>query len=265
MKNVIRKLATVLAAGGFIFFASAAPTVEIAAGETLTVTDFKTMDVNGTTIITNSLIKLNEGCTIKIPQAPDNAANYFRYQIQLLGNATLDLSDYDDTTTTFRLYSGVYTAAAQAGKKLSVILPASKKFCLGGSNSFEIYQTKKFIPCMISKDALALPNDTDLTFANCTVLYNFPTNVASITYAPSYTSGSTTYFTSIIACGTDVFGTAAGEIVLDGFRLMAGAKAINSNQTPKGTEGGLCKDTGRRQLSANQGKRPQKKPTLPTP
>lgn len=47
--------------------AQGAPTVEIAAGETLTVTDFKTMEVGDTTIITNSLIKLNEGCTIKIP------------------------------------------------------------------------------------------------------------------------------------------------------------------------------------------------------
>ena len=108
MKNVIRKMATVLVAGGFIFFASAAPTVEIAAGETLVVTDFTTMDVGGTTIITNSLIKLNEGYTIKIPATPANADSFFSYQIQLLGNATLDLSDYDDSTVPFRLYSGVY-------------------------------------------------------------------------------------------------------------------------------------------------------------
>ena len=117
MKTAIQFLTTVFVVGSLVFFASAAPTVEIAAGETLTITDFKTMDVNGTTIITNSLIKLNEGCTIKIPQAPDNADNFFRYQIQLLGDATLDLSDYDDTTTPFRLYSGIYTAAAQAGKE----------------------------------------------------------------------------------------------------------------------------------------------------
>ena len=110
----------------FFGVAQGAPTVEIAAGETLVVTDFTTMDVGGTTIITNSLIKLNEGCTIKIPATPANADSFFSYQIQLLGNATLDLSDYDDSTVPFRLYSGVYTAAAQAGKTLSVILPASK-------------------------------------------------------------------------------------------------------------------------------------------
>ena len=206
--------------------AQGAPTVEIAAGETLTVTDFKTMDVGGTTIITNSLIKLNEGCTIKIPQAPENADNYFRYQIQLLGDATLDLSDYDDSVTPFRLYSGVYTAAAQAGKKLSVVLPASKKFRLGGSNNYEVYQSAKFISCMISKDALALPDDTELMFCGCTVLSDFPTNVASVAYdTPS--SG----FTSIIAAGSDVFGTDEREVVLDGYRMMAGAAAINSNQT----------------------------------
>ena len=226
MKNAIRFLTTVFVVGGLSFFASAAPTVEIAAGETLTITDFKTMDVNGTTIITNSLIKLNEGCVIKIPQAPANADNFFRYQIQLLGDATLDLSDYDDTATPFRLYSGVYTATAQAGKKLSVVLPASKKFHLGGSGSYEVYQTSTVLSCMISKDALALPDDTALTFYGCTVFYNFPTNVASITYnKPS--SG----FTSIIACGMNVFGTAAGELVVDQFWLMAGSKAISPNQT----------------------------------
>ena len=206
--------------------AQGAPTVEIAAGETLVVTDFTTMDVGGTTIITNSLIKLNEGCTIKIPVTPANADSFFSYQIQLLGNATLDLSDYDDSTTPFRLYSGVYTAAAQVGKTLSVILPASKKFHLGGSNNFEVYQNGRFFSCMLSKDALTLPNDTELTFFGCTVLYNFPTNVASVAYDVS-SSG----YTSIIASGTDVFGTEAKEIVIDGFRMLAGAKTINSNQT----------------------------------
>lgn len=208
--------------------AQGAPTVEIAAGETLTVTDFKTMDVGGTTIITNSLIKLNEGCTIKIPQAPDNAANYFRYQIQLLGDATLDLSDYDDSTVPFRLYSGVYTAAAQAGKKLSVVLPASKKFHLGGSDSIEVYQTGRFYSCMISKDALSLPDDTDLLFRGCTVLCSFPTNVLSVSYEPEQSSS---VYTSIIASGTDVFGTKEGEIVIENHRLLSGGKSINSNQT----------------------------------
>ena len=228
MKNVIRKLATALAAGGFIFFASAETTVEIAAGETLTITDFKTMEVNGTTIVSNSLIKLNEGCTLKIPQAPANAASFFNYQIQLLGNATLDLSDYDDTTTPFRLYSGVYTAAAQAGKTLSVILPASKKFHLGGSNSIEVYQTGRFYSCMISKDALTLPDDTDLLFRGCTVLSSFPTNVVSVSYEPEKSSS---VYTSIIASGADVFGTKEGEIVIENHRLLAGGTSINSNQT----------------------------------
>ena len=228
MKNVIRKMATVLAAGGFIFFASAAPTVEIAAGETLVVTDFTTMDVGGTTIITNSLIKLNEGCTIKIPATPANAEKFFNYQIQLLGDATLDLSDYDDSTVPFRLYSGVYTAAAQAGKKLSVILPASKKFHLGGSDSIEVYQTGRFYSCMISKDALSLPDDTDLLFRGCTVLCSFPTNVLSVSYEPEQSSS---VYTSIIASGTDVFGTKEGEIVIENHRLLAGGKSINSNQT----------------------------------
>ncbi len=211
--------------------AQGAPTVEIAAGETLTVTDFKTMEVGDTTIITNSLIKLNEGCTIKIPATPANAASFFSYQIQLLGDATLDLSDYDDSTVPFRLYSGVYTAAAQAGKKLSVILPASKKFRLGGTDNFEVYQNTRFYSCMISKDALALPDDTELTFCGCTVLGDFPTNVASIACEPSYKVGSTTYYTSIIATGTDVYGTDKREIVIDGYRLLAGATTINSNQT----------------------------------
>ena len=228
MKNVIRKLATVLAAGCFIFFASAAPTVEIAAGETLVVTDFTTMDVGGTTIITNSLIKLNEGCTIKIPATPANADSFFRYQIQLLGNTTLDLSDYDDSTVPFRLYSGVYTAAAQAGKTLSVILPASKKFHLGGSNNFEVYQTGRFYSCMISKGALTLPDDTDLMFRGCTVLCSFPTNVTSVSYEPEQSSS---VYTSIIASGTDVYGTKEGEIVVENHRLLAGGTTINSNQT----------------------------------
>ena len=64
MKNVIRFLTAVFMAGGLAFFASAAPTVEIAAGETLVVTDFTTIifvmrdatgvwlqAVNGTTVI----------------------------------------------------------------------------------------------------------------------------------------------------------------------------------------------------------------------
>ncbi len=226
MKKAIRLLASVLAAGGLVLSASAAATVEIAAGDTLTVTYFETMTVNDTTIITNSLIKLNEGCTIKIPQSPANANKFFRYQIQLLGDATLDLSEYDDTTTPFRLYSGIYTAAAQAGKKLSVVLPASKTFHIGGSGTFEVYQPSTFLSCMISKDALALPNDTALTFEGCTVLQDFPTNVASVVYKkPS--SG----YTSIIASGTDVYGTDQKEIVVDGYRLVAGMKSINSNQT----------------------------------
>ena len=208
--------------------AQGAPTVEIAAGETLVVTDFTTMDVGGTTIITNSLIKLNEGCTIKIPATPANADSFFSYQIQLFGNATLDLSDYDDSTTPFRLYSGVYTAAAQAGKTLSVILPASKKFQLGGSNSFEVYQTGRFYSCMISKGALTLPDDTDLLFRGCTVLCSFPTNVTSISYEPEQSSS---VYTSIIASGTDVYGTKEGEIVVENHRLLAGGKSINSNQT----------------------------------
>jgi len=225
---VKKSVYTACAAALLFGVAQGAPTVEIAAGETLTVTDFKEMDVDGTTIITNSLIKLNEGCTIKIPQAPDNAANYFRYQIQLLGDATLDLSDYDDSTTPFRLYSGVYTAAAQAGKKLSVILPASKKFHLGGSNNFEVYQTGRFYSCMISKDALALPDDTDLLFRGCTVLCSFPTNVVSVSYEPEQSSS---VYTSIIASGADVFGTKEGEIVIENHRLLAGGTSINSNQT----------------------------------
>ena len=225
----MKKLVYAACAAALLFgVAQGAPTVEIAAGETLTVTDFKTMEVGDTTIITNSLIKLNEGCTIKIPQTPDNAANYFRYQIQLLGDATLDLSDYDDSTTPFRLYSGVYTAAAQAGKKLSVILPASKKFHLGGSNNFEVYQTGRFYSCMISKDALALPDDTDLLFRGCTVLCSFPTNVVSVSYEPEQSSS---VYTSIIASGADVFGTKEGEIVIENHRLLAGGTSINSNQT----------------------------------
>ncbi len=228
MKNALRFFATVLAAGALVFFASAAPTVEIAAGETLVVTDFTTMDVGGTTIITNSLIKLNEGCTIKIPATPANAASFFSYQIQLLGNATLDLSDYDDSTVPFRLYSGVYTASAQAGKTLSVILPASKKFHLGGSNNFEVYQTGRFYSCMISKGALTLPDDTDLMFKGCTVLCSFPTNVVSVSYEPEQSSS---VYTSIIASGTDVYGTKEGEIVVENHRLLAGGTTINSNQT----------------------------------
>jgi hypothetical protein len=55
MKNAIRFLITVFVVGGLAFFTSAETTVEIAAGETLTITDFKTMDVNGTTIVSNSL------------------------------------------------------------------------------------------------------------------------------------------------------------------------------------------------------------------
>ena len=244
----MKKLVYAACAAALLFgVAQGAPTVEIAAGETLTVTDFKTMEVGDTTIITNSLIKLNEGCTIKIPQAPENADNYFRYQIQLLGDATLDLSDYDDSETPFRLYSGVYTAAAQAGKKLSVILPASKKFHLGGSGNYQVYQTSTVISCMLSKDALALPDDTDLLFIGCTALHNFPTNVASITYdVPS--SG----YTSIIATGTDVFGTDAKEIVIDKYHLMAGAKAINSNQTVRVKSGYYLKACSFTQSSATK-------------
>ena len=85
MKKVLACVAATCIAGT----AFAAPTVEIAAGETLVVTDFKTMDVGDVTIITNSLIKLNEGCVVKIPQSPENAANYFRYQIQLLGGVVI--------------------------------------------------------------------------------------------------------------------------------------------------------------------------------
>lgn len=234
---VKKKVFAACAAALFFGVAQGAPTVEIAAGETLTVTDFKTMDVGGTTIITNSLIKLNEGCTIKIPATPDNADNYFSYQIQLLGDATLDLSDYDDSETPFRLYSGVYTVAAQAGKKLSVILPASKKFRLGGSDNFEVYSSGRFYSCMLSKDALALPDDTELMFCGCTVLSDFPTNVASVACEPSYKVGTTTYYTSIIATGPDVYGTDAREIVIDGYRLMAGATSINSNQTVRIKDG----------------------------
>lgn len=226
---MVKKSVYAACAAALLFgVAQGAPTVEIAAGETLTVTDFKTMEVGDTTIITNSLIKLNEGCTLKIPQAPANADNFFRYQIQLLGDASLDLSDYDDTTTPFRLYSGVYTAAAQAGKKLSVVLPASKKFHLGGSDSIEVYQTGRFYSCMISKDALSLPDDTDLLFRGCTVLCSFPTNVLSVSYEPEQSSS---VYTSIIASGTDVFGTKEGEIVIENHRLLSGGKSINSNQT----------------------------------
>ena len=225
----MKRLAWAACVAALLFgVAQGVPTVEIAAGETLTVTDFTTMDVGGTTIISNSLIKLNEGCTIKIPATPANAEKFFNYQIQLLGDATLDLSDYDDSTVPFRLYSGVYTAAAQAGKTLSVILPASKKFQLGGSNNFEVYQTGRFYSCMISKDALTLPDDTDLMFRGCTVLCSFPTNVTSVSYEPEQSSS---VYTSIIASGTDVYGTKEGEIVVENHRLLAGGKTINSNQT----------------------------------
>ena len=225
----MKRLAWTACVAALLFgVAQGAPTVEIAAGETLTVTDFTTMDVGGTTIITNSLIKLNEGCTIKIPATPANADSFFSYQIQLLGDATLDLSDYDDSTVPFRLYSGVYTAAAQAGKTLSVILPASKKFHLGGSNNFEVYQLGRFYSCMISKDALTLPDDTDLMFKGCTVLCSFPTNVLSVSYEPEQSSS---VYTSIIASGTDVYGTKEGEIVVENHRLLAGGTTINSNQT----------------------------------
>lgn len=225
----MKRLAWTACAAALLFgVAQGAPTVEIAAGETLTVTDFTTMDVGGTTIISNSLIKLNEGCTIKIPATPANAEKFFNYQIQLLGDATLDLSDYDDSTVPFRLYSGVYTAAAQAGKTLSVILPASKKFQLGGSNNFEVYQEGRFYSCMISKDALTLPDDTDLMFRGCTVLCSFPTNVTSVSYEPEQSSS---VYTSIIASGTDVYGTKEGEIVVENHRLLVGGKTINSNQT----------------------------------
>ena len=56
----MKKMAWAACVAALLFgVAQGAPTVEIAAGETLVVTDFTTMDVDGTTIITNSHIKLN--------------------------------------------------------------------------------------------------------------------------------------------------------------------------------------------------------------
>jgi hypothetical protein len=81
---------------------------------------------------------------------------------------------------------------------------------------------------MISKDALSLPDDTDLLFRGCTVLCSFPTNVLSVSYEPEQSSS---VYTSIIASGTDVFGTKEGEIVIENHRLLSGGKSINSNQT----------------------------------
>ena len=250
MRNLVGLAAFVLACLGAVYGAD----IEVPAGESVTVDDFKTFTYNGTTVGTNDIIKVNAGCSVVIPATVANASSWFRYHIVLAGDATLDLSAYDGSSTPFFLFGSVRRADEKQTYKLTVVHHSTcRKFSMGGSFDYAIYTSSQIPTCVISRGALVLPDETELTIRGCVMLYAWSdiSNVAKISY---YSTAPT-----IIACGTDFFGTDAKEVVIDKFHLVSGTGGVNSNQTVRVKSGSRFKGS-----RMTPGSTPRSKPSFNT-
>lgn len=218
--------------------------ITVAAGETVVVDDFSSFTYGGVTVSSNDVVTLNEGCTVKVPSGVANADKNFCYHINLLGNATLDLSDYDGAVP-FRLYASVYAAKPDTFK-LTVINAADKVFVIGGNTNYNNYSNTSIPMCMISRGALDLPADTKLHFKECVWLHRFPTHIADVTYDvnTAVASSSENHQPSLVVLGPDAFGTDPKEIVVTNFQMVVKAGSINSNQTIRVCASGIGKDWG---------------------
>lgn len=229
---------TVFAAAVLAALSAWSADITVPAGETLAVTDFAAVSYGGTACAQKDVITLNAGSTVKIAAGAANPGT-FMYHFRLLGDATLDLTDYD-AEKPFRLAGSVYTAQADTFR-LTVVQGTDKRFWIGGSGNYSTYTySPSPYGCVISKGALALPSDTDLHFIGGTVLHRFPTEIANITYEvdSSASSGSETYQPTILAMGRDVFGTDAKTIVATNFQLVVNTGAVNLNQSIRVTKSG---------------------------
>lgn len=210
--------------------------ITVPAGETLTITDFSNVSYGDANCEAGDVITLNAGCTIKVAAGVANGGT-FQQHVKLLGDATLDLTDYD-AANPFRLYRSVYTAQANTFK-LTVVLGADKRFWVGGGGAtFSSYTNTQIPTCMISKGALVLPSDVDLHFISTTCLYRFPSEIQNISYEvdSSLASSKEGYQPSIISLGTDIFGTDPGVVVVTNFQLVAKNGSVNSNQSVRVTK-----------------------------
>ena len=233
MKNPI-----FFAAATFAVLSAWSADITVPAGETLTVTDFAAVSYAGTACAQKDVITLNAGSVVKVAAGVANPGT-FMYHFKLLGDATLDLADYD-AEAPFRLAGSVYTAQPDTFK-LTVAQGADKRFWIGGSGHYSTYNySPSPYGCVVSKGALALPADADLHFIGGTVLHRFPSEIEHISYEvdPAVATNAEGYQPSIIAMGTDVFGTDAKTVVATNFQLVVKAGAVNSNQTIRLTKAG---------------------------
>ena len=210
--------------------------ITIPAGETLVITDFAAVSYGGADCAEGDVITLNAGCTIKVAAGVANAGT-FQQHVKLLGDATLDLTDYD-AETPFRLYRSVYTASPDTFK-LTVVQGLDKRFwCGGGGAAYSSYTNTQIPTCMISKGALVLPTDADLHFTGCTALYRFPSEIENISYEcnTSLATSAEGYQPSILSLGTDIFGTDPGVVVVTNFQLVVKDGSVNSNQSIRVTK-----------------------------
>ncbi|MDO5319258.1 MAG: hypothetical protein Q4G65_11565 [bacterium] len=226
----------VLALAGIIVPAVWAADVTVPAGETLTITDFAAVSYGGVDCEDGDVITLNAGCTIKIAAGVANAGT-FQQHVKLLGDATLDLTDYD-AEMPFRLYRSVYTASPDTFK-LTVVQGADKRFwCGGGGAAYSSYTNTQIPTCMISKGALVLPTDVDLHFTGCTALYHFPSEIENISYEcnTSLATSAEGYQPSILSLGTNIFGTDPGVVVVTNFQLVVKDGSVNASQSIRVTK-----------------------------
>lgn len=228
----------VLALAGIIVPAVWAADVTVPAGETLTITDFAAVSYGGVDCADSDVITLNAGCTIKVAASAANAGTFLQH-VKLLGDATLDLTDYN-AEKPFRLSRSVYTASPDTFK-LTVVQGTDKRFWVGSSGNYATYSySPSPYKCAISKGALVLPTDADLHFINGVVLHRFPSEIEHISYEADTTAGASSeaYQPTIIAMGTDVFGTESQTLVVTNFQLVVKNGAVNSNQTILVTKSG---------------------------